>query len=434
VTGPSPGFTPPPRREMPQEVRERLRRKLWRDLDRPARFRRAPLAVAAGVALLAAGAVVVTQSVPSPRADLPTLATVSPTASAAPASPADLDRCYAAAETSPTVPDRSQWTLSFSTEVGGVAVIAARAGGKPLFCESTLTSVTVSDPSAAPAFARGSTTGAVFATPNGTVAGVVDPAWDSFEIRAADDKDALVAPPEKADGMFVLYTSVALGPATHLQAQQLPADDNTVRPDDNDPAYPVRDIPAVPAPLVSVVDRPAPADRASLPGRSLTDCMSSNHDPQPDRDSWQPGAAVTVKDSELIMAVNAKGVSACQWQPGPGAKKTVAEPSDQMFQSYLQFVRQPQPVDAAQMPVVTGDDGALVICGTVRADTTKMTVDLTGTTEFVTDVRSGTFISVVPDSLVDETGELDDDHLASLTTTLYDARGNELYRGPLNAH
>jgi len=78
--------------------------------------------------------------------------------------------------------------------------------------------------------------------------------------------------------------------------------------------------------------------------------------------------------------------------------------------------------------------GGLVILGTVRSDATRMTIDLDANTALDTDVRAGTFIAIVPDSLVDETGQLSDDQLATLTTTIYDPKGNELYRGPLNTH
>ncbi|MEV4312230.1 hypothetical protein [Actinocrispum sp. NPDC049592] len=435
-----------PRREMPPEVRDRLRRRLWRELDRPAGFldrARAPLAAAAGVAVLAAGAVIVAQAVP-PRQSA---ASDGQGSVEAPRSPsisddvavanAELDRCYAAARTSPqsgAYPDRPEWTPSFSAEVGGIVVTAARADGKPLFCESTLTSVTISNPSAEPAYAAGSGTGALFATSNGTVAGVLDSSWEAFDITSADTGEEMLAPPEKGDGMFVAYTSISIGPDTHLQAQQLPSDSTADRPDDDDPVYPAREMTAPPLPMVSVVDRPTPAaDRTSPRGKELGDCLDSTRDPEPDRDSWQPGAAMTVKGSELIMATNSKGVSACQWQPDPVTRKA-ADPVDQTFQPYMDFVREPQPVDAAQMPVVTGGDGGLVLLGTVRADATKMNVSLDGTTELDTDVRAGTFISLVPDALTDDSGQLDDTTLDHLTATLYDSKGNTLYRGPLHLH
>jgi hypothetical protein len=443
------GFTLPPRREMPREVRDRLRRNLWRELDAPSKSRlnraRAPLAAAAGVALLAAGAVIIAQATPSTRNALPgdvLTNTSHPTTAASTADAvqanAELDRCYQAAKTSPTkLPDRPQWSASFSAEVGGISVTAARADGKPLFCESTLTTVTVSDLNATPAYAIGSATGALFATPNGTIAGVIDPTWDAFEVRTADGADSLITLPEKADGMFVMYTSLGIGPETKLRAQQLPTDlppDQTDRPDDDDPQYPVRDIATVPAPMVSVVDRPAnpPADRTSISGNALALCMQSTTDPEPDKDSWQPGASATVKGSDVLMAVNAKGVSVCQWQPEPAARKA-ADSNDQMFQAYMQLVRDPQPVDATQMPVITGGDSGLIILGTIRGDVTRMNVQLDGKVPLDTDVRAGTFVSVVPDSMLDE-GQLSDDMLNSLTAIMYDTKGNEVYNGPLHAH
>jgi hypothetical protein len=434
---------------MPGEVRDRLRRNLWRELDAPARFRlnraRAPLAAAAGVAILTAGAVIIAQAVPSPRDTGPAANVLTniprPTSTAVDIehADADLDRCFAAAKTSPQgnlFPERPLWTTSFSAEVGGISVTAARADGRPLFCESTLTSVTLSNPAAVPAYASGSTTGALLATPNGTIAGVVDPTWDSFEIWAGDGADSLISLPDRGDGMFVMYTSIRIATNTHLHAQQLPNDlppTQTDRPDD-DPMYPIREIPTVPPPLVSVVDRPVspPADRTSLSGKALDQCMQSTGNPKPDRDSWQPGAAVTVRGNELIMAVNAKGVSACQWQPDARAHKA-AEPTDQMFQSYMQLVREPQTVDSTQMPVIVDGEDGLVILGTVRSDATRMNVQVDGKVQLDTNVRAGTFVSVVPDSMLDE-GQLNEDHLNSLTATIYDAKGNELYSGPLHAH
>lgn len=444
-------FTPPPPEEMPAEVRDRLRRQLWRELDQPARFRasrsRAPLAAGITVTVLAAVSLIVSQSGPSSSPQ--DVTATAPVQAGDPPAPgddhpsanstsADLDRCYRAALSSPSAAafaDRSQWTVSFTTEVGGVEVTAARAAGKPLFCESTLTTVTLSNPSAEPAYADGSATGALFATQNGTVAGLLDPSWDTFEITPADGNDAMVAAPEKGDGMFVLYTTASLAPDAHLQAQQLPPDmpfDQPDRPDDDDPAYPIRDIPSVPPPMVSVVDRPAPADRTSARGKALADCMTGTHDPEPDRDSWQPGAAATVNGNELIMATNSKGVSLCQWQPDP-VTMNVADATNENFQAYMQFVRSPLPVDAAQTPVMNGGDDGLVILGTVRADATRMNVFLDGRIELDTDVKDGTFISIVPDSQIDDSGQLAEDHLATLSTTIYDAKGNVLYQGPMNA-
>jgi hypothetical protein len=422
------GFTPPPRREMPAEVRDRLRRKLWRDLYAPARFRfKAPLAVAAAVALLVAGAVLVARAVPTSPEEL-VAHQPPPSTAAAAAVPldavAELDRCYAAVQTAgmaASYPDRPEWTPSFSTEAGGVAVVAAQADGKPLFCESTLTSVTISDLTAAPAFAAGSATSALFATSNGTVAGVVDPAWETFEIRVGS---TLVVQPDQGAGVYIAHTARQLQPDVHILAQQLPPGAGP-HPEDNDPEYPLRELPPVPRPAVSIVDRPQPADRSSPRGKALEQCMLGSANAQPDRESWQPGAAATVNGHELVMAVNSKGIASCEWRP-EARTDLAGEPS---FQAYTPFARAPAQADAARVPVLTGKDNSLVILGTVRGDATRMTIQA-DKFELSTDVRAGTFISVVPPSLI-YNNDGDDDVLQDLSTVIYDAQGHTLYEGPL---
>lgn len=420
------GFTPPPRREMPAEVRDRLRRKLWRDLYAPARFRfRAPVAVAAAVALLVAGAVLVAQAIPAPPEELgahqPTATTTAtPVAFDA---VAELDRCYAAVQTAgmaASYPDRPEWTPAFSSGSGGITVVAAEADGKPLFCESTLTSVTISDPAAAPVVAAGSATSALFATPNGTIAGVADPAWETFELRIGS---TLVAQPVQSERLYIAHTSTQLQPDAQVLAQQLPQG-TAEHPEDNDPEYPVRELPPIPKPAVSIVDRPQPADRSSPRGKALEQCMQGSLDAQPDRESWQPGAAATVNGHELVMAVNTQGVASCEWQPE--AQKAI----EQNFQAYMPFTRAPAHADAARVPVATGEENSLVILGTVREDATRMTIQAENV-ELSTDVRAGTFISVVPPSLIYNTDS--DDALQDMTTVIYDAQGHTLYEGPLRA-
>jgi hypothetical protein len=195
------GFTPPPRRELPPEVRDRLRRRLWRDLDVPGKpqFDRARTSIAAavGIMVITACAVIFAQTVPAATHEATPAGYPAPAvgqmADADQAS-AELDRCYqAASSTGHEVPDRPQWSASFIKETAGISITAARVGGKPLFCESTLTSVTVSDPYAEPAYATGSATGALFATANGTIAGVVDPTWQRFEIRATNGSSLAIS-------------------------------------------------------------------------------------------------------------------------------------------------------------------------------------------------------------------------------------------------
>jgi hypothetical protein len=434
------GFTPPPRREMPPEVRDRLRRRLWRELDVPgkARFDRARMSVAAGIGVIVitACAVIFAQTVPAATQEA-----MHPTAQhpavdrlvTADQETAELDRCFQAASSSGhLVADRPQWTVAFTKETAGVSVTAARADGKPLFCESTLTSVTISDPAAQPAYAMGSATGALFATTNGTIAGVVDPAWQRFEMRATNGISFVISEPETSDGLFVMYTSIAASPDLQLHAQQLPAD-SSVRPDDDDPQFPVRAMPPVADPMASVVDRPAPLPPApsSLRGQALEQCMHRTSDPVPDIESWQPGASAVLSGNELIMAANARGVATCQWQPYK-MPQADGPSNDHLFRPYLPIEREPQFVDARQIMVQTGGSPGFVIAGTVRPDATRMTVTLDGKVELDTDVRAGTFLSVVPDSLVDRSGGIAKQRLADMTTVIYDAKGNTLYNGLLN--
>jgi hypothetical protein len=162
----------PPRRPLPPEVRDRLRERLFTEA-RPAPLR-APLAVAAGVAVLAAGAVIVGQSVAGTPADYrpgtPPTSTTSATSATWPVAGAagpllpvlppdahsadDLDRCGAVAAASPRAREfapRSAWQPVYTVSRRGHRITAYREyGGKPGFCDVTATTATVSDPSAEP--------------------------------------------------------------------------------------------------------------------------------------------------------------------------------------------------------------------------------------------------------------------------------------------
>ena len=167
----------PPRRTMPPEVRDRLRTRVFTD-EQPTRLR-APLAAAAGVAVLAAGAMIVSQSVAGTPADYrPGTSPTSTTTSATPETPEtawpvagaagpllrirppdahsadDLDRCGAVAAASPRAGEfapRSSWQPVFTVSRQNHRITAYREyGGKPGFCDVTATTATVSDPSAEP--------------------------------------------------------------------------------------------------------------------------------------------------------------------------------------------------------------------------------------------------------------------------------------------
>jgi hypothetical protein len=177
----------PPRRTLPPEVHDRLRTRVY--ADAPRSRAKAPLSVAAGVAVLAIGAVVLGQSgagtphglgagttPPSATTTVPgsnpPLTVTQPNAQ----SSEDLDRCRAAVEASPRAGEyapRSAWQPVFTVTrarplgTGGLLRVTAfrEHGGKPGFCEvfeirgpgsSTSWGATVSDPDAEPiALAKG---------------------------------------------------------------------------------------------------------------------------------------------------------------------------------------------------------------------------------------------------------------------------------------
>ena len=157
----------PPHRTLPPQARERMRARVFAE-RRPARLR-APLAAAAGVAVLAAGAMIVGQSVGGddvrPGTTPPTTSATrpAPPRDATPSRPltatlpdarttGDLDRCGAVAAASERADEfapRSSWQPAYSVSLRGHRVTAfAEYGGKPGFCDVTATTATVSDPSA----------------------------------------------------------------------------------------------------------------------------------------------------------------------------------------------------------------------------------------------------------------------------------------------
>ncbi|HWO61637.1 MAG TPA: RNA polymerase sigma factor, partial [Umezawaea sp.] len=142
---------------LPSEVRDRVRAEVERGLARRPR-RAVPgrlIAVAAAVVLLA-GTVLVLRQVPDAVEQVPDAPHPVAVAGASldqAAAAVALDRCWEAVRQqglADRYPDRSLWTPSFTAGDSQIGVVAARADGKPLFCQTTPTTATVTDPNAAP--------------------------------------------------------------------------------------------------------------------------------------------------------------------------------------------------------------------------------------------------------------------------------------------
>jgi hypothetical protein len=191
----------PPRRELPPDVRDRMRLRALDAVRGPSadRFGRlsAPVAVAAGVTVLAASAVIVAQSTGG-SSDEETFAAARPSSSSRPSATTtekptplpigtldqakareDLDRCAAVAAASPRAAEfapRAAWEPVYAVEWNGHRLTAYREhGARPMFCDTTATTATVSDPSAEPMALTGAPNApyyGLYLSPAGILAGV----------------------------------------------------------------------------------------------------------------------------------------------------------------------------------------------------------------------------------------------------------------------
>ncbi len=310
----------PPRRELPDDVRDRLRAEVRRDMAKR-RMPRVWYAAAAAVLVLAAGAVVATQAfrqqpVAGPPPDPGNRLTLDLEVATS-----SLDRCWAAVQAAgktDRVPPRAEWVPLFTEVEQAAAVVAATAAGKPMFCETTETTVTLSDPAATPAYAPGTHTGLLLHSAIGTVAGIVDPgtapAFLGSRTESGDNMSQSIRP-SPAGGQFVAMTRTALWTTT-LSIESPPAPGATV-------------LPQPPHWLVMAVDRPVTAERTSPAGRALGECLATSEEVVPDEAAYVPGPLLETGDFHVVMGRRGDRVVVCETQPDyqrPGTAKSRAFP------------------------------------------------------------------------------------------------------------
>ncbi|GHE84779.1 hypothetical protein GCM10017786_15740 [Amycolatopsis deserti] len=373
----------PPRRELPPEVRERMRATVRAGMTpRPGRA----LAAAAAVVLLVGGVLIGVQFLRP----------------AAPVAGAGVDdRCWAAIESAGRtgqVPPRAEWQATGSRALGDDVVTSYLAGGKPVFCETTATTVTVSDPGAAPASAPGSRTGLLLRTGTGLVAGVADPSWPRIELSLADGLGVTVEPVTPRTGVFTAFT--ATDPATPLWAG-MSVEGQTTRPG------PRAELPPAPAPLVSVVD--VPGDRSSPAGRALGECLAALPEPLDGADGYQPGGMLDNGPYRVVLARSAEHTVACVTGP---AGATLHRDT---------FIGRSIPVRRLSVPA---QGGKVPFVGLVPRSATSMDADF-GTGERVAvPVANGTFGAWLP-----EGAKPVDPDTGDAWVRVTDARGATLYNG-----
>jgi hypothetical protein len=173
-----------------------------------------------------------------------------------------LDRCAADA---PALPARELWQPVFGVRMVGTTAVAAVVEGKPLICQTTEHGVTVTDPDATPSYVGDTRTGVLLNSPDGVLAGVVDPTWGTVGVNLRDGATGLSIPADTRPGFFILVSDSA-HLADQIRLYELIGDNS-------DPAGWDESLPIVapPPPAVELVTGSAEAtpDDAGLVGRCL---------------------------------------------------------------------------------------------------------------------------------------------------------------------
>jgi hypothetical protein len=417
-------FDLPPRRSLPPEVRERMRPRLG---ERPASSRsrlRVPLAAAAGVAVLATAAIVVTQYVGKDPVPPAPAVTPPPGLDVAKAD-AELDRCWAAVRSEHAAakfPPRETWVPVLYTEgtyAPDLHVTGAIADGKPLFCQTTATTATVTDPTKPPGYVEGSRTGSLLASDVGVLAGVVDPSWPHLFV---DDTEA-----EQAEGLFLLPTGIDYSEDRDIIVSKEEPTGPSAPLGEPGPGQQVMPRPARPA--VVVTDRPPATEpeRDSPSGQVLGTCLAESEAPVVDPDTWQPGAMVEAGASHVVMARGPNGVGRCE-HFGPSASG-----SGDFYMFFDEtLTRLPASVDRPTvMPLYSSiDDDTWVAVGALPENAATLTLTLGNGDTVDAEVALGTFATRMPPGVAQEKG--DPTSAGTITSArVLDANGSVIYEGPV---
>lgn len=256
----------PAHREMPPELRARLRRRVFDEIEeRPtvANLRRATpyLAAAAAAAALAGGMIIIGGQNHHHR-----------NAPVAAGTIAELHRCWKAVEHAgkqSAYPARSKWTVDLQQTGGihGVDMLAVKAGDKAVFCGLTPTTVRIS----APVTAASTEVKPILAIPNGPIAGVSD-GRSTVHVTVQHHGNQWYGPNLKLSDDRQLFTLA--GPMTSQ---------TRIYEDFVDPTYrkPKNQLPAPPAPAIERVDHPERQGGGDAQGRDRLAKCSSQAAPSP---------------------------------------------------------------------------------------------------------------------------------------------------------
>ena len=248
----------PPRRAMPDAVRERLRTEVRRGMGkrRPSRVwyaAAAAVVVLAGAVVVLACAVVATKVIRQPTDVRPAPATGGGLTMDAQVAKSSLDRCFAAFEAMNKSADgwgfshlREEWVPVFTQVQQADAVVAATAGSEArVFCETTETTVTLTGLSSEENRSNsvyGVNFTLLFHSATGTVGGILGPGAEGAVLEAVTEgqsrsEEIRFSPVTR---QFVVMTR------TDPKRTKLTLDTRTEK----------YVLPEAPPPLLSKVDRP----------------------------------------------------------------------------------------------------------------------------------------------------------------------------------
>jgi hypothetical protein len=285
----------PEHRTLPDDVRLRIRRRLAEGMN-AAPSTRAPLLVAAGVSLLAVGAVFAgqvlygTADVAGPDEPRHQVngefvgkdSAVVNHVERGKVAPDALARCTAAAKSHPPA---QNWQTIATSHKNGTTLTAFRVPAGVFFCANTATTTTISAPDGTAIEPGQRTVKVLFTTPTGAMAGLVsqDLKFLSLSRISGPDHNS-TASPALVDGLF-LAPSGYLRPETGTVALA------------NGEEFALQ---GLPTPTAAAIDRPLPpADRSTPEARRFADCLRDR--PIADPDQFALGVTVNVSATSTVM-------------------------------------------------------------------------------------------------------------------------------------
>ncbi|MCO1578584.1 hypothetical protein M8C13_22785 [Crossiella sp. SN42] len=444
-------FELPPRRELPEDIKDRMRATVRMRMDDP-RFEpegrgRRFIAAAAAILVVAVGAAVVVQSVQDDHAAndaKETTTSPNPTegfqsGNQAMADRSLVDRCWRAAMASPQAERypkrREEWMGGRQMNWGQVRQVGLRLGRQVAACEASETTVWLSEPQTPLAPDDPTPIRLMMLTPNGgsavNVRSGVGKTVVGVDQSARGGKVAALEPFDVLYGVRVGEPRQLPGGAKVHVGTQAPGEQYKF----NDVEYPNPQ-----GPLVTVLDRPLPpAERTSVAGKKLAECITNERtkhfDPMVDAELLVPGAYVeyTAKNGRQQWAVAAryKGRTAtCSWETrfkdyrmniGHSFHKPLEESAD-----VISF-GDPLQVDEGQPPGKESWTISPGFSGSVSEQAAELSMKLPNGKQLNVTLKNGTYIAMVPGEPV-RWSEID---IPRITYEAKDVTGKVIGSGPL---